>query len=113
MTDPSDPSDLVAELARLSRDEQRRLFEAAADERERTIGAVLIGIRRAHLAEMSGRAAAREIYNAARGCRAGAKDPALRSRIRSLLKKQLGNLEDLPGESTVRKIPGFGYVFDY
>lgn len=108
-----DPAALLAELARLDRDEQRRLFEAALDQRKRSIRAALADIRRTHLAEMSGRAAAREIYSAVRGHRAGAKDPVLRSRIRSLLKEQLGDLDDLPGESTVRQIPGFGDVFDY
>jgi hypothetical protein len=103
---------LIAELARLGSEERERVVQDAVDRRKRTIRTVLGQIRRTHLADMSGRSAAREIWAAANGRRLGSKDPVLRRLIAAQLKENLGDLGDLPGESAIRQMPEFSHVFD-
>lgn len=98
-------SALVDDLARLSTEERKKVLQEASAQRKRRIRAAIAEIRRVDLPAMTGRAAAREIAAAVRGYRG--KHATLRQHIVSRLERELGHLEDVPGESAIRQMPEF------
>jgi hypothetical protein len=107
-----DADDLAAELLRLGADARKRLVEEVAERRKRLVREVVGEIRRAHLADMSARQAAREICRAAQGSRIRSVDPVLRGLIAVQLREKLGDLHDLLGEESIRKMTEISMCLD-